>query len=134
MAEAVNQIIIANTDDVVQLLNESLLIARNGEWVTQSLNRQNPAHEFTLQRFVVVYFAEAADDLILRASPDGGSTYPVERTITLDAVDNGIATAWFDLTGRDLRVMIRLSETANLVRVTHYSATLKDRGPYALAR
>jgi hypothetical protein len=105
-------------------------------WVTQRLNRHDSIIAGTLQRVSLYYQAKALVTIQLRASKDGGRSFPITRTMSLPATQGlkkGKVTTWFDLTGRDLRLMVRIPpESVEDLIILHLHPEVAFRGENVL--
>lgn len=133
VSEAANTIILADMNQVVHIMNKSSLAAGSGLWLTQTLNRDNPAHDFTLQRVTLRYTAEYDTLIKIWGSGDGGITFPVYADVPLEAAEFGTVTTWLDVTGFDLRLLFEIPEGGEGT-LLHYTVTITDRGPSVFPR
>jgi len=130
-----NRLIFAGVNNDVQLLNELFLIGETGVWLTHTINRHNPGHEYTLQRVTLFYEADYDTRVIVRGSGNGGHTFLESYEIDLPESPDGICSMGFDITGPDIRLQFEIPDDAegNLM-LNHFTATIADRGPYVFPR
>lgn len=119
---AERHIILADTGNLVQLLNESAKTLNgtsfSGVWLSQTLNRKDPSRLYTLQLVILYYAAQTSHDIVVKASGDGGKTFSTPKQVTLDATLGGqISQVAVDIrvSGADLRMQVEFSsdETPN---------------------
>lgn len=125
---------IAGTDHQVSYLDATVILDRGvaytGEWVSQSLNREDKLHLYSLTLLQLGYAANANTTISVSASGDGGVTWAETQSVSIiETVGSQIkvATIGFNVTGQDIRVRIRFT-TAVLVTVLRMRPRLIKRG------
>lgn len=135
-----DHLVFATTDHQVMTIDESVVTTPDGtfiaDWISQSLNREDAAHEYTIRLLKLWYTAQDDTTISVSVSGDGGETWNETRVVEILATTGSRTRAVnipFGTTGFDLRFRIRF-DTDVLVNVWKYRPRLIKRGPVEYAR
>lgn len=126
-------IVFTDASNTVYAIDESLTtydgVTSEGVWLSHCINREEPSYELTLQEVHLGYVAYEDTTLTVMFSSDGGSTYPVVRTVDINGGDDREhkVAVRAGITGIDLRMLLKF-DTDILVVVTAWRPRLIKRG------
>ncbi len=125
-------IVIAFTDGQTSFVDPSVRWINyetfTAEWQSPSLNRSDQRAKVTLSTVTLYYYAEDEVDIEVDGSYDGGDSWPVNVTLTLEKSDSHVrqATARLHVTGDDLRFRLRFP-ASSVVKVIGFAPRLIKR-------